>query len=169
MAFQQLQLTAAQRLAQSKLNPALTIQRQTWEKEGFKLAENQAAIPQGAEQRTFTVPGQFSIMAQSAGRAGAQNPIIAPQNFLFYKGGEEAKPAAAAAPAPAAAAPAAVAPPVPQVQAMVPGLSFDVRSTGEDIGIKRADSTSRKNKTINKGTSKLTIPRSSGASSLTIA
>ena len=109
-------------------------------------------------------------MAQSACRAGAQNPIIAPQNFLFYKGGEEAKPAAAAAaPAPAAAAPAAVAPPVPQVQAMVPGLSFDVRSTGEDIGIKRADSTSRKNKTINKGTSKLTIPRSSGASSLTIA
>jgi len=168
MAFQQPQLTAAQRLAQIKLNPALTIQKQTWEKEGYKLAENQAAIPQGAEQRTFTVPGQFSIMAQSAGRAGAQNPVIAPQSFLFYKGGEEAKPAAAAAAAPAQDAPVAVAPPVPQVQALVPGLSFDVRSTGEDIGIKRADSTSRKNKTLNRGTSKLTIPRSSGASSLTI-
>jgi hypothetical protein len=168
MSFQLQPLTAAQRFAQLKLNPALTIQKQTWEKEGYQLAENQAAIPQGAEQRTFVVPGRANELANSNGRTQVPNPG---SSFLFYKGGAPEPAPAAAAPAPAApAAPMAIQPQV--AQSIVPqlqGTDYDVRKAGEDIGIKRASSSSRKSKGINKGTSQLTIPRSSGSSSLNIA
>jgi hypothetical protein len=168
MSFQQLQLTAAQRFAQVKLTPSQALQRQTWEKEGYKLAENQAAIPKGAEQRTFSIPGRLNPIAVANGRAGASIPTGG-SSFLFYKGGqEEAKPAAAAAPppaaAPAAAAPSHTVPGNPTLS--IPGI--DVRLTGEQVGIKPAESTERKARSTSAGTSKLTIPRSSGASGLNI-
>jgi len=164
MSFQQIVPSAADRFARLKLNQAQLVQKETWEKEGYKLAENQAAIPQGAEQRTFTVP---SGMGQNSNNK-TQVPW-ADQSFLFYKGGA---PEPAAAPAPAAA-PSPLAIQQPQMtQSLVPqlqGTDYDVRKAGEDIGIKRANSSSRKSKGINKGTSQLTIPRSSGSSSLNIA
>ena len=168
MSFQIPQLTAAQRFAQLRLTPTQQLQRQTWEKEGYKLAENQAAIPQGAEQRTFTIPGMLNPTAVANGRAGAQNPI-GQQSFLFYKGRqEEAAPAPAAPAAPAAApaqaGPSSSAPANPQLQIPV----INVRLTGEQIGIKPAVSSARKAKQTTTGTSRLTIPRSSGASGLNL-
>jgi hypothetical protein len=74
---------------------------------------------------------------------------------------------APAAPAPAAApaqAPASNAPGNPQLQ--IPGIN--VRLTGEQVGIKPAESTARREKQTSKGSSRLTIPRSSGASGLNL-
>ena len=166
--FQQIVPSASQRFSRLNLTPAQMLQKQTWEKEGYKLAESQDAIPAGAEQRTFTVPGTFNIMAQSQGRAGAQNFQNQPQNFLFYKGGTEEKPAAPSpAPSPvelAQAGSSGNAPGNPQLQ--IPGIN--VRLTGEQIGIKPAVSSARREKQVSRGSSRLTIPRSSGASGLNL-
>jgi hypothetical protein len=166
MSFQLTVPPAADRFSRLKLNAAQTIQKQTWEKEGYKIAENQAAIPKGAEQRTFSVPGRVNELARSRGLPQA---TFGDQSFLFYKGGAEEEKAAAPAAAPAAAA--APAQPVPQTvpgnpQLSIPGI--DVRLTGEQIGIKPAESTQRKARGVSTGTNKLTIPRSSGASGLNI-
>lgn len=136
--------------------------------QGFKLAEKPSDLPAGAQTWAQQV-GNTNVPRTGRDGTAIGLGISNARTETWFKDGQASQAAATAAPTPAAAAPAAVAPPVPQSQALVPGLSFDVRSTGEDIGIKRANSTSRKNKTINKGTNKLTIPRSSGASSLTIA
>jgi hypothetical protein len=72
------------------------------------------------------------------------------------------------APAPAASAPAP-APPSPSTAPGNPALSIpgvDVRLTGENLGIKSKNSSARISGKLNKGTSRLTIPRSSGANSL---
>lgn len=51
-------------------------------------------------------------------------------------------------------------------QLTIPGV--DVRLSGENLGIKPAKSSSRKAGTTNRGTSRLTIPRSSGYNPLNI-
>jgi hypothetical protein len=163
MSFQQRVLPASQRLANSKLNAEQSAQLQTWAKEGYKLADSQEAIPAGADQRTFSIPSPFVQNSNNK----TQVPS-APQSFLFYKGAPEPAPAPAATPAPA---PAPAAEPVPQTvpgnaALSIPGI--DVRLTGEQVGISPAQSTERKAKNTSTGSSKLTIPRSSGASGLNI-
>lgn len=91
---------------------------------------------------------------------------IAGKDIPIWRKVGPAPPAAAAAPAPTpepAPTPApSSAPGLPELT--IPGV--DVRLTGENIGIKAKNSSARRSGQLNKGTSRLTIPRSSGANSL---
>ena len=132
---------------------------------GYKPYLSNAQLPAGAVTRAE--PISYSWQTTNPKSGSTNNSRSSVRNY--FKEGTAPAPAAPAAPAPAAA-PAAAAP-VPQTvpgnaALSIPGI--DVRLTGEQVGIKPAESTERKAKTTSTGSNRLTIPRSSGASGLNI-
>lgn len=85
-------------------------------------------------------------------------------NNSSRKGGNDGSSAPSAAPSVDDTPAPSTAPGLPELT--IPGVN--VRLLGENIGIKARSSKARKAGLINKGTSRLTIPRSAGASSLNL-
>lgn len=102
---------------------------------------------------------------------GLRRPWSSPVWRKVRQAASTPDPAPAPAPAPVAAPPPPPAPPSPSTAPGNPALSIpgvDVRLTGENLGIKSKNSSARISGKLNKGTSRLTIPRSSGANSLNL-
>lgn len=129
----------------------------------------QSRLNVGRDNRLFMLDLQDPENKRIAGEMGITDLNSANDlgKVLAERQRRAAAPAAAPSPAPAASQSTGQSNNVPgNPQLSVPGIN--VRLTGEQVGIKPAESTARREKQTSRGTSRLTIPRSSGASGLNL-